>query len=569
MFVGSILVQMVVVSQSALTNLGIEQPQSRLLASLKGGAPCIIHETRLSGQNDFRNRSLSHSLPSTQRGEAGCRRLPVREAGSVRTVTFQKQPSKEDSPSRHIAEALYSATVRALHIVGVQGGYAFKTPEKTAQLGQATVPYYYDRGEFLMPKLADIESQISNFIEEAALDALEKSPKVQFVRKASRIRTKTSIKKGKVVLAYEVSLATNLSSKAVGVTFNMKTPEVSFKSRLFEMYEIARYVTDSHKEDPEMIAINVLADMAEERHLKVEMLSIDGMEHCTLCVIRLDKREKENERVGAPSTFLFLNRYPEKPKKEEAKRRHLTDVLVTDHSSAETAGQDDQRATKTSSKLPSEQAFHAVATSDHLAALKQLSPLFADYTVRAMPESQVETITVLRKGQLPGIRMTELAPPIVVVLAAARRYEKLQEQFDKQLADALKESCKVKISGAVQVIHDTPDIVNDSIDPFAGPESLTPDFGQKALRGGSESKLLFVLSTAVRDRDTDDSEDRHYGEREPAHCSVLVDVFFLNTTSKSLLFSERVSVSGPTLEALCEPLPSRCAEMAKTWLRPK
>jgi len=321
---------MLALSQIGLTNLGNDQSDTRSLARLKNGVFYASDETRLTSRNEFRGPSLSHSLPSRQRGGADSLRLPVREVGSVRTVAFQRQAKEEDSPSRHIAEALYSATARALHVVGVQGGYAFKMPKRTAQVGQVTVPYYYDRGQFLMPELTDIESQISKFIEQVALNALEQSPKIHFVRKGSRIRTKTSIKKGEVVFAYEVSLVTNLSSKAVGVTFNMKTPEVSFKSRLFEMYEIAKYVTDSHKEDPEMIAINVLADMAEERHLKVEMLSIDGMEHCTLYVIGLHKREKENEGVGAPSAFLFLNRYPEKPEKEEAKRRHVTDVLETD-----------------------------------------------------------------------------------------------------------------------------------------------------------------------------------------------------------------------------------------------
>ena len=325
-----ILLQMVVVSQSGLANLGTEHPQSRLFASLKGAPFYAIDEVRLTGRIGLRSPSLSPSVSSRRRDRPVFRQLPYRGASSVMTVGFHRQAKDQDSASRHIAEALYSATVRALRIVGAQGGYAFKTPKKAAQLGQATVPYYYDRGEFLMPKLADIESQISSFIEKAALDALEQSPEIHFVRKGSRICTKTSIKKGEVVFAYEVSLVTKLSSKAVGVTFNMKTPEVSFKSRLFEMYEIARYVTDSHKEDPEMIAINVLADMANERKLRVDMLGLEEMDGCALIKIVKDDREEENKGVGAPSVFLFLNRYPEKPKKEEAKRRHISELLETD-----------------------------------------------------------------------------------------------------------------------------------------------------------------------------------------------------------------------------------------------
>ena len=67
------------------------------------------------------------------------------------------------------------------------------------------------------------------------------------------------------------------------------------------MLEIATFITDSHKDDPDLICINCIADMAEERDMYVDLL--DFADDSTLVVI------SENRTSTDPYIFEFLNRY--------------------------------------------------------------------------------------------------------------------------------------------------------------------------------------------------------------------------------------------------------------------
>ena len=224
-------------------------------------------------------------------------------------TAYRKKDSK-----RVIVETLCDVVASALHIAGLQGGYGLEQPTEAIELGPAKVPFYYNQGKLLMPQLADIEGHLAKFIEEKTLTALAK--KLNILREESRITTTVKIRQSQVDIHYDIALRLRRSDGPVTMTLRMTTPTIPLKSRFKEMYEIAQFITESHKEDPEYIAISTVADMARERHLRVEFLRVKDREGCTLVKISLNKALPENKDIGGPIIFCFLNQYPTKKRED-------------------------------------------------------------------------------------------------------------------------------------------------------------------------------------------------------------------------------------------------------------
>lgn len=190
----------------------------------------------------------------------------------------------------------------SLVVIGIQGGY-YNDPGNSFDLGWAFIPYYYDKGNFLMPETEIIENELSDYVEDNLGICLEGIEPESFEMKFKNSETTAKIKENEV--EFKVDFSITMTKGELSSDFELKNHPVFVESKLFEILEVTTYITDSHKEDPEMICINCVADMAEIRDLYVDMLDFGADESTTLVVI------SENMTSAEPYVFEFLNRYPE------------------------------------------------------------------------------------------------------------------------------------------------------------------------------------------------------------------------------------------------------------------
>lgn len=191
-----------------------------------------------------------------------------------------------------------NSAVGSLEKIGIQGGYSVK-PEKAFDLGWAFIPYYYDRGSFLMPAKVTVERELGREYENQFLSCFKEINITGFVIKSGSPRTKASINKGNVL--FNMDMPVTISKDENSIRIQMKDAPVSQPSKLYEILEIGNYITDSHKNNSEMVCITCIADMAEERDLYV--YSFDAKDNSVLMLIM------DNSTSATPYYFEWLNKY--------------------------------------------------------------------------------------------------------------------------------------------------------------------------------------------------------------------------------------------------------------------
>ena len=198
-----------------------------------------------------------------------------------------------------LIECMEQTTQNGLVLIGIQGGY-YNAPNNVFDLGWAFIPYYYDRGSFLQPTNEQIQVELSNYVNENLQICVNDLRFENFEITNTNINTVTKINPGNV----RFDIESRVSIEREGNTLNVELNDnpISRASLLFEILEIASFITDSHIEDPEFICINCVADLAEERDVYVDML--DFGDDTTLVVIA------ENKTTTEPYIFEFLNKYP-------------------------------------------------------------------------------------------------------------------------------------------------------------------------------------------------------------------------------------------------------------------
>ena len=77
--------------------------------------------------------------------------------------------------------------------------------------------------------------------------------------------------------------------------------ELSIESYLNEIYEVADFITESHKKNPELMCINCIIELAKERDIYVDFISIS--DDSTLVMLL------ENKTTEKPYIFQFIYKY--------------------------------------------------------------------------------------------------------------------------------------------------------------------------------------------------------------------------------------------------------------------
>jgi len=197
-----------------------------------------------------------------------------------------------------IINCLDETTKEALITIGIQGGY-YKEPEQSFDLGWAFIPYYYNQGQFLMPTRTTITNQLQDYTNDKLKSCINKINLGDFTLEYKNPKTKTLIQKENVKFTVDVPITIEKENNKI--KFETKIHEIEHESKLFEIIEIAEYITDSHKENPDLICINCVAQMSEQRDVYTDMLEFDS--ESTLIII------SENKTSSEPYIFEFLNKY--------------------------------------------------------------------------------------------------------------------------------------------------------------------------------------------------------------------------------------------------------------------
>jgi hypothetical protein len=201
-----------------------------------------------------------------------------------------------------IIDCLSETATGAIEVIGIQGGYYNppKNKDHYLDLEWTFIPYYYKKGEFLQPSNEKIQQELSAYIDENIQECINTLEYNDFELEFKSAQSTAEIKSKQIT--FKTDLLTSISKDSSTSTFNLKQHPVTINSKLFEIIEIATFITDSHIESPDMICATCIADMGEERKLKVEMSNYETPE-TTLIII------SDNQTSTNPYIFEFLNEY--------------------------------------------------------------------------------------------------------------------------------------------------------------------------------------------------------------------------------------------------------------------
>jgi hypothetical protein len=209
---------------------------------------------------------------------------------------------KVDAIIDSIQGCMKESAVDALDVIGVQGGY-YKEPDKYLDLGYAFIPYYYYEGEFLMPEITLIEKELASYIDDSLSYCIDRIDNQGFSLDYNKRVTKATILEKEV--KFDIDLALSIKYLRKSTIYQFNDISIFHNSKLFDILEVAKYITNSHKQTPDMVCISCVSEIAKEKGVSVDMLSF-GDEKTTLIVI------SENITAVEGYNFEFLNKYPNK-----------------------------------------------------------------------------------------------------------------------------------------------------------------------------------------------------------------------------------------------------------------
>jgi hypothetical protein len=220
---------------------------------------------------------------------------------------FQKEGVKEELSllKKNINHCLEDLSINSLNTIGEQGGYYTK-PKKHYSLKEKNytnyaefISYYYYEGEIIIPRLKDIEYELSNYVTERFTQCLKENTYSFDIKQ--EMKTNVIINPSKVDYSLEGYIILK-SEEGHNTKIDLKDYSKIYNIKLFEIYEITQYLTESHKESPNSYCVNCIIDMLEERNLYLDYYPIDEYN----MVVKI--KDKENT-LNQEFNFIYLNKY--------------------------------------------------------------------------------------------------------------------------------------------------------------------------------------------------------------------------------------------------------------------
>lgn len=188
-------------------------------------------------------------------------------------------------------------------VIGLQGGY-YNPPVRNTDIGFIFIPYYYYDGEFHQPSETKIEKELASYVDDNIDPCIQNLEFEDFEINYKTSKSKTNIKENQI--DFNTDLTVSISKGDLTETFNLGDHPLTIESPLSRTLEVATYITDSHREDPDFICVSCVSEMAQERELYLDFIDFDAdnTDYTTLVVISEEITDSE------PYIFEFLNKYP-------------------------------------------------------------------------------------------------------------------------------------------------------------------------------------------------------------------------------------------------------------------
>lgn len=200
--------------------------------------------------------------------------------------------------------AIYNGTMSAIEHIALQGGYN-KIPEPNKIINieinrKRNLPIYFNKGEVKIPKLEKIADEIESAIDERMPIAIEQYAKFPNL-KNTKSKTKVSIEKEKIIIGYNLEISYENKTKKIN-------EKLEYISKIGGMYEMAEYITNSNKENPNKINISELQELAIKNRLRIEEFFLDNKNpNLILTSISHFDAKKPRLKLGAISSIIEDN----------------------------------------------------------------------------------------------------------------------------------------------------------------------------------------------------------------------------------------------------------------------
>lgn len=218
-------------------------------------------------------------------------------------ATFQSDAATKaevNSLQSSVSECMKDSSYNALKTIGIQGGF-YKKPTQAYDLGWAFIPYYYYSGNYLMPDKQKVQDELSSYVNDKMNECVDKLSFKNFDLSVGDPKTFTTLTKGKAKFVIDMPLTLKKEDKTSII--QLKNMPVVYNSSLYDILEVATYITTTHLQDNRFLCINCVVDMAAERNLYVDFLDFGEESSTTLVTI------SENYTSYEPYLFEFLNKY--------------------------------------------------------------------------------------------------------------------------------------------------------------------------------------------------------------------------------------------------------------------
>ena len=222
-----------------------------------------------------------------------------------------------DSSSKERAESIYNSILDCQKIaadnsvmrIGMQGGYS-NYSSKYFDLGWTFIPYYYSLGTLDFPTKENVEDSISKNFDstlENCIDFIDTSGMTLIIKVP-----KTKVEISKDVALFNTDMSFSIGNNGSVLKYNLVDSPYLGNYKIYNMYEVAKYITDSHSSESKTLCMDCLVEMADSNSIYVDFANID--ENTKMVILS----EKLNNSIG-DFVYQFIEEYTPQEKSNAPK----------------------------------------------------------------------------------------------------------------------------------------------------------------------------------------------------------------------------------------------------------
>jgi len=160
------------------------------------------------------------------------------------------------------------------------------------------IPFYYIDGKTMFPQIEIVQRELAKSYDLILNDCINTidSGEIEIITKPAK--SSAIIESDKISFKSEMDYTLILENKKVN--YNLNKFDFSNEYKLYDMYEIAKYISESHNQNPPMLCMDCLVEMANQRQLLVDFTSLADTKLITI--------SQESEDINDFS-YQFLEKY--------------------------------------------------------------------------------------------------------------------------------------------------------------------------------------------------------------------------------------------------------------------